>query len=706
MIPKLGKTEVETAAAAMRQHAQIVLSVVVAGLLAVLVAGGTLTARQADRQATEASLRVAADLFEQWRAEAKGTLLGFLRDHVDGQSGAPTATPPPGMSAAIVVAGRVTAFPSLQGRGVPGETAVLGQAAARLKADLAAGRTPAPFVLEFKGDQGTLVLIEPVRRASGLAHAIAAAPLSVEALEPRFARMGLLGLAIAAGPVDEEQPSLRIGATEDGTPVSLVWSRIMAATELWQSLIPLLVAALLGMAAAILLSVRFARRATQLVGEIETQAFDRATRDPLTGLHNRSGFKMRLDQALERRLPDAVVGVLYLDLDRFKEVNDGFGHEAGDALLVAVTERLRRICGANVLISRLGGDEFAVVVERRVDPASVVALGDAISRELALPFILGSIEAVIGGSVGIAIAPDDGDDSTGLVRRADISMYRAKTAGRGLAVRFDPSMEDEIRRRKMMEVELRRAIDREQLAVHYQPFLASDGETVVGVEALARWHHPTEGMIAPSFFINLAEETGQIGEIGAWVMRKALEDSKRWPSLKLAINVSPVQFRAKDLVEKTVAMVREAEIDPRRVEIEITEGVLMEDAESAIAIITALRKADMHVALDDFGTGYASLSYLRRFPFDKLKVDQAFVRNLGVTAGSAAIIHSVVSLGRSLGMTVHAEGVETLEQHIFLRAAGCHDFQGYYFARPMPADELDIYLTRHSVALPRFGMRA
>jgi len=189
-------------------------------------------------------------------------------------------------------------------------------------------------------------------------------------------------------------------------------------------------------------------------------------------------------------------------------------------------------------------------------------------------------------------------------------------------------------------------------------------------------------------------------------MRKALEDAKRWPSLKLAINVSPVQFRAKDLVEKTVAMVREADIDPRRVEIEITEGVLMEDAESAIAIITALRKADMHVALDDFGTGYASLSYLRRFPFDKLKVDQAFVRNLGVTAGSAAIIHSVVSLGRSLGMTVHAEGVETLEQPIFLRAAGCHDFQGYYFARPMPADELDIYLTRHSVALPRFGMRA
>jgi diguanylate cyclase (GGDEF)-like protein len=705
-MPNSGKNEVETAAAAMRQHAQIVLSVVVAGLLAVLVAGGTLTARQADRQATEASPRVAADLFEQWRVEAKVALLGFLREHVDGQSGAPAVNPPRGMSAALVVAGRVTVFPTAAGQGIPGETAILGQAAVRIKADLAAGRTPASSVLEFKGDQGNLILVEPVRRALGAGHVIAVAPVSTETLAPRFERTGLQGLAVLVGSVTEDQPFLRIGTTEDGTPVMLFWSRISSVTELWQSLIPLLVVALLGMAAAILLSVRFARRASQLVGEIETQAFDRATRDPLTGLHNRSGFKMRLDQALERRLPDAVVGVLYLDLDRFKEVNDGFGHEAGDALLVAVTERLRRICGANVLISRLGGDEFAVVVERRVDPASVVALGDAISRELALPFILGSIEAVIGGSVGIVIAPDDGDDSTGLVRRADISMYRAKTAGRGLAVRFDPSMEDEIRRRKMMEAELRRAIDRNQLALHYQPFLASDGETVVGVEALLRWNHPTEGMIAPSFFINLAEETGQIGEIGAWVMRKALEDAKRWPSLKLAINVSPVEFRAKDLVEKTVAMVREADIDPRRVEIEITEGVLMEDAESAIAIITALRKADLHVALDDFGTGYASLSYLRRFPFDKLKVDQAFVRNLGVTAGSAAIIHSVVSLGRSLGMTVHAEGVETLEQHIFLRAAGCHDFQGYYFARPMPADELDIYLTRHSVALPRFGMRA
>ncbi|MFZ4531065.1 MAG: putative bifunctional diguanylate cyclase/phosphodiesterase [Alsobacter sp.] len=690
----------------MRQHAQIVLSMVVAGLLAVLVAGGTLTVRQADQQATDASPRIAADLFEQWRAEAKVALLGFLREHVDGQSGAPAVSAPRGMSAALTVAGRVTIFPAATGQAIPGETAVLGRAAARIKADLAAGRPPASFVVEFKGDQGNLILVEPVRRAEATGHVIAVAPISIAALAPRFERTGLNDLGIVAGSVAEDQPFLRIGATEDGIPVVLAWSRISTATEIWQSLIPLMVVAILGMAAAILLSVRFARRAGQMVGEIETQAFDRATRDPLTGLHNRSGFKIRLDQALERRLPDAVVGVLYLDLDRFKEVNDGFGHEAGDALLVAVTERLRRICGTNVLISRLGGDEFAVVVERRVDPASVVALGDAISRELALPFVLGSIEAVIGGSIGIAIAPDDGDESTGLVRRADISMYRAKTAGRGLAMRFDPSMEDEIRRRKMMEAELRRAIDRNQLAVHYQPFLASDGETVVGVEALLRWKHPTEGMIPPSFFIKLAEETGQIGEIGDWVMRKSLEDAKRWPSLKLSINVSPVQFRSRDLVEKIVAMVREAEIDPHRVEIEITEGVLMEDAELAITIITALRKAGMHMALDDFGTGYASLSYLRRFPFDKLKVDQAFVRNLGVTAGAAAIIHSVVSLGRSLGMTVHAEGVETLEQHIFLRASGCHDFQGYYFARPMPADELDIYLTRHSVAVPRFGMRA
>ncbi|MGL4975474.1 MAG: putative bifunctional diguanylate cyclase/phosphodiesterase, partial [Bosea sp. (in: a-proteobacteria)] len=237
------------------------------------------------------------------------------------------------------------------------------------------------------------------------------------------------------------------------------------------------------------------------------------------------------------------------------------------------------------------------------------------------------------------------------------------------------------------------------------PVLASDGETLIGVEALLRWFHPTEGMVSPAVFIPLAEETGQIVEIGEWAMRRAMQDALRWPDLSLAVNVSPVQFRRKDLVDNTVAMAAEVGIDVKRIEIEITEGVLMEDADAAIEVISGFRSAGMHVALDDFGTGYASLSYLRRFPFDKLKVDQAFVRNLGVAAGSAAIIHSVIALGRSLGMTVHAEGVETLEHHIFLRAAGCHHFQGYYFSKPLKLEDMDAFAAKRPAAALRYSMR-
>jgi diguanylate cyclase len=437
-------------------------------------------------------------------------------------------------------------------------------------------------------------------------------------------------------------------------------------------------------------------RAVVIVREIEAAALDRAMRDPLTGLHNRTGFKMRLDAALEVRRDDELTGVIYIDLDKFKDVNDTFGHEMGDKLLLAVADRLDDISGGDVDIARLGGDEFAMVVHQRGHADEIVDLGKDISAALGEPFMIGNTELSIGGSVGIVIAPEDGLESTVLVRRADISMYRVKASGRGQALRFDPSMEDEIRRRKFLEGELRNAVARDQLEVFYQPYLASDGETVVGVEALLRWHHPEEGLISPGIFIPLAEESGLIVEIGEWAMRQALTDALDWPDVHIAVNVSPIQFRRQDLLQRVLQTIADVGIEPRRVEVEITEGVLMEDAEAAIAVINGFRNAGVHVALDDFGTGYASLSYLRRFPFDKLKVDQAFVRNLAPSNGTAAIIHSVVALGRSLGMTVHAEGVETLEHHIFLRAAGCHHFQGFYFAKPMTKTAVTAYIAKRS----------
>lgn len=456
---------------------------------------------------------------------------------------------------------------------------------------------------------------------------------------------------------------------------------------------------------ALLSALKFNARVPAIVGAIEDAAFDRAMRDPLTGLYNRSGFRMRLDHVMQNRAGETLVGVIYIDLDRFKEVNDTFGHDMGDRLLHAVSERVLEVIGTHATLARLGGDEFAIILEARVTTAEIEAIGTEISRTLARPFVIDKTELQIGGSVGVVVAPDDGEDSATLVRRADIAMYQVKANGRGESLRFVPAMEDDLRRRRLLESELRHAVERNQLRVLYQPFMASDGETLVGVEALVRWEHPSEGMISPAVFIPIAEESGLIVEIGEWVLRQALKDGLDWPSIHVAVNVSPVQFRRPNLLGDVLAAVEEIGFDRKRLEIEITEGVLMEDAEAAIALISGFRDAGIHVALDDFGTGYASLSYLRRFPFDKLKVDQAFVRNLGVINGSAAIIHSVVALGRSLGMVVHAEGVETLEHHIFLRAAGCHHFQGFYFSKPVEKARIDAMVNGPSAEKLRYAAR-
>jgi diguanylate cyclase (GGDEF)-like protein len=435
------------------------------------------------------------------------------------------------------------------------------------------------------------------------------------------------------------------------------------------------------------------RRGLEALTMVERQATSRAITDPLTGLANRSGYKLGVDAGLAQRRPEQPVGVVYIDLDRFKEVNDNYGHEMGDKLLCAVTGRLAEISQGRAIGARLGGDEFALMVDGCRTAAEIVTMGETISQRLGQPFTIDGIELVIGGSVGVAIAPEDGVEPSELLRRADIAMYRAKGAGRGTCFRFHPSMEDGVRQKRVMEDALRHAIGNDELEMVYQPFFASDGETIRGVEALVRWNSPKLGRVSPGDFIPLAEETGLIGEIGEWTVRRALEDAARWPDISIAVNVSPAQFRGKDLAQRLIAIIDRSGIEPKRVEIEVTEGVLIRDADKAQQTITQLRDHGMRVALDDFGTGFASLSYLRRFRFDKLKIDQVFVRSLGSErgSGSAAIIHNVVALGRSLGLTVQAEGVETLEHHIFLRAAGCHCLQGYYFAKPLSRDEFDAF---------------
>lgn len=444
-------------------------------------------------------------------------------------------------------------------------------------------------------------------------------------------------------------------------------------------------------------SRRKRREVHELVGEVEAQVYDVAMRDPLTGLLNRASFKRKLEALVAARTGNELIGVVYVDLDRFKQVNDGYGHLKGDELLCAVTERLRDLSAVGLTVARLGGDEFALIVEDRNTPESIMALAEQACENLGLPFQLGEVEALIGGSVGVSICPLDGEEHQELLRRADIAMYRAKTGGRSNTVRFDISMDNDVQELRALEADLRHAIERNEMSLAYQPFWASDGQTIVGVEALLRWNHPKRGQVSPAFFVPIAEEAGLIHEMGEWAIATAMRQTKPWGGVILAVNVSPMQFKRPGLADRIKEMLGETGFEPERLEIEITEGVLMDDAEAAVKFMRGFKEIGVHIALDDFGTGFSSLSYLRRFPFDKLKVDQSFVRALGSGPGTAAIIHSVIALGRALGMTVHAEGVETLEHHIFLRAAGCHHLQGFLFSRPLAAADMELLMASRTV---------
>jgi diguanylate cyclase len=444
-------------------------------------------------------------------------------------------------------------------------------------------------------------------------------------------------------------------------------------------------------------SRRKRREVHELVGEVEAQVYDVAMRDPLTGLLNRASFKRKLEALVAARTGNELIGVVYVDLDRFKQVNDGYGHLKGDELLCAVTERLRDLSAVGLTVARLGGDEFALIVEDRNTPEAIMALAEQACENLGLPFQLGEVEALIGGSVGVSICPLDGEEHQELLRRADIAMYRAKTGGRSNTVRFDISMDNDVQELRALEADLRHAIERNEMSLAYQPFWASDGQTIVGVEALLRWNHPKRGQVSPAFFVPIAEEAGLIHEMGEWAIATAMRQTKPWGGVILAVNVSPMQFKRPGLADRIKEMLGETGFEPERLEIEITEGVLMDDAEAAVKFMRGFKEIGVHIALDDFGTGFSSLSYLRRFPFDKLKVDQSFVRALGSGPGTAAIIHSVIALGRALGMTVHAEGVETLEHHIFLRAAGCHHLQGFLFSRPLAAADMELLMASRTV---------
>ncbi|HYF56161.1 MAG TPA: PAS-domain containing protein, partial [Salinarimonas sp.] len=425
-----------------------------------------------------------------------------------------------------------------------------------------------------------------------------------------------------------------------------------------------------------------------------------ARHDALTELPNRLLLRERMEEALRIQAREGqAFAVLCLDLDQFKAVNDTLGHPVGDALLRQVADRLRAITRAGDTIARLGGDEFAII-QPVAHPHEAEALARRIVEAVGLPYAVEGNHVVVGTSIGIALAPGDGADPDTLFKNADLALYRAKPEGRGVARFFEPEMDAQIKRRRRLELDLRAAHDGQQFELWYQPQVDAATGVVGGFEALLRWRHGERGLVSPADFIPLAEEIGLIVPLGEWVIRRACADAALWPvDVRVAVNVSAAQFGSRSIEKVVLTALAATGLDPRRLELEITESVLLTDTEATLATLHRLRGIGVRISLDDFGTGYSSLSYLRRFPFDKIKIDRSFVRELE-RADSAAIVEAVVDLAAKLGMATTAEGVETAEQLALVRAKGCTEVQGYLFSPPRPGCEVPAILRALSAPMP------
>ncbi|KMO14005.1 bifunctional diguanylate cyclase/phosphodiesterase [Methylobacterium indicum] len=424
--------------------------------------------------------------------------------------------------------------------------------------------------------------------------------------------------------------------------------------------------------------------------EAEGRIAHMAAHDALTDLPNRTLFRERLGQRLaEIAEGGGSCAVLCLDLDCFKEVNDALGHLTGDALLRAVAARLGAGLEAGDTAARLGGDEFAVLVASVDGPGGAMARAQALIREIGRPVAVGDQSVEVGASIGIAVAPPHGTDEETILRRADLALYKAKAEGRNTARAFEPAMDAALAERRLLEGDLRHALARDELMLHYQPQVRSACGRLVGFEALVRWRHPTRGLVPPCAFIPLAEETGLIVPLGEWVLRAACREAAGWAHpLKIAVNLSPRQFQQADLPERVRTILAETGLPPDRLEIEITETVIINDMARALSVLRRLKALGLRIAMDDFGTGYSSLATLQAFPFDKIKIDRSFVSQLEQRPSAAVIVRAVLGLGRSLGIGVVAEGVETDGQMRFLAEEGCEEMQGYLFGKPQPVDQL------------------
>jgi diguanylate cyclase (GGDEF)-like protein len=414
-----------------------------------------------------------------------------------------------------------------------------------------------------------------------------------------------------------------------------------------------------------------------------------AHHDPLTRLPNRVLFHDRVQQALAQVGRGARFALLCLDLDRFKTVNDTLGHPVGDKLLRQVAERLEACVREGDTVARLGGDEFAVVLLDSGEPNEIDALAARMIGVISAPYVIDGHQIGIGTSIGIAVAPADGSAAHDLLKNADTALYEAKANGRGTSCFYEASMNAALQSRRALEMNLCQAISGDEFQLCYQPLVNATSRRVSSFEALIRWHHPERGIIPPDIFIPVAESSGLIGAIGQWVLGRACLDALSWPDdIKVAVNLSSSQFKDKNLVNIVRGALAASELPPERLELEITESVLLHDSAAVLAMLREIKNLGVQISMDDFGTGYSSLSYLRSFPFDKIKIDRSFIKDLPDDPNSLAIVRAIVGLSRTFGMTVTAEGVESEEQAILLEREHCTTLQGYLFSRPVPADSL------------------
>ncbi|QKK28354.1 EAL domain-containing protein [Rhizobium indicum] len=421
-----------------------------------------------------------------------------------------------------------------------------------------------------------------------------------------------------------------------------------------------------------------------------------AHHDPLTGLPNRIHFREQVDATLTERRPDQQIALVHLNLDRFKSINNTMGVSAGDKILLQVAERIRASAGSENTLARLGSDEFAILQTGKQQPRNVTALAERIRRELSKPFPHGEKQVELSVSMGIAIAPEDGEETDILLKNAGVALSHAKADGRKRERFFASEMEAQIQLRHALEADLRAAVENEEFELHYQPLYDLVQRRICGFEALIRWNHPARGRVPPMDFIPLAEEVGLVVDIGRWVLHRACNDAALWPEgIKIAVNVSAIQFSSSDLTRDVSEALAAAALSPSRLELEITESVLMENLSEVLPILHALKERGIRISMDDFGTGYSSLSYLSSFPFDKIKIDKSFVNDIVDNKEAHAIMHAIILLGDALGMRVTVEGVETAEQLALLECEECDEIQGYHISPPRPACDVP-----HLLSLP------